>query len=44
MVELLLDAGADVNSQDNNGHIALEYALFNKQLEIAELLKSVKTK
>ncbi len=39
VVELLIDAGADVTARDNNGQTALDLAMQGDHSEVAELLK-----
>ncbi len=43
VVKLLLENGADVSIKDKNGMTALKYAIKNDYVEIAKLIKAVKT-
>ena len=39
VVELLIADGADVNAKDVNGYTPLDWAIFNKDTETADLLR-----
>ena len=39
VAELVIDSGADVNTKDDKGRTPLDWAILNKQTEIADLLR-----